>query len=452
MTAAPSIPPRPPAWPVLGHLPRLRSEGMLQLIDDSWRRLGDVFSLDVGMHAVVFAHPEAIKRVLAGNAKNYVKGSTYDGVRRVIGNGVLALEGDAWKSRRTLMNPAFHRSGLGKLTAAMAETGRRHFDGWREQYGTQPFTTDAHREMVKLTLDVVTVALFGRELLGAADLSYEALGAALELVSEQGNGLVLPKWVPTPSNRKFHRTMTELEGSIFRVIAAGRKRTEPDGTLLSMLIDSVDGETQRKLDDRELRDEIFTLFIAGHETTALTLTWLLTLLEGQPELIRQMTAEVDEVLGDREPGFDDYPKLPTLRRVVDETLRLRGPVAMTARNAVADDEVNGVKVRAGDVVMPFFYGAHRHADFWDEPERFDPSRFTPERSAGRHPWAYLPFSAGQRVCIGNTFSLVETVVLLAQLLRRFEVQIERSVREVKPVAMITVRPDRPVHVQLKARR
>jgi cytochrome P450 len=424
---------------------------MLRLMDESWRALGDVFSIDVGVHMVVVAHPEGIKRVLAGHAKNYVKGSTYDGVRRVIGNGVLALEGDAWKSRRTLMNPAFHRAALGKLTEAMAQTGQQAFDALLKRHGG-PFTIDAHREMVKLTLDVVTVALFGRELLGSADISYEALGDALELVSEEGNnGLVLPRWVPTPGNRKFHRTMAEVESAIYRVIEAGRRRPPGDGTLLSMLIHSVDAETNRPLTDTELRDEIFTLFVAGHETTALTLTWLFTLLDGRPDVLAAMKEEVDRVLGTREPTFEDYPKLPYLRQVVDETLRLRGPVAMTARNVLADDEVLGHRVRAGAVVMPYFYGAHRHRDFWREPDRFDPTRFSPEASQGRHPWSYLPFSAGQRVCIGNTFSLVETVVLLAQLVRRFDLEVDASVREVQPVAQVTVRPDRPVRVRLVPR-
>jgi cytochrome P450 len=450
MSTPTPLPPYLPRWPLLGHLPRVRSEGMLRLMDDSWRALGDVFSMDVGVHMVVVAHPDGIKRILAGHAKNYVKGSTYDGVRRVIGNGVLALEGDAWKSRRTLMNPAFHRAALGKLTKAMAQTGQQAFDELIRRHGG-PFTVDVHREMVKLTLDVVTVALFGRELLGSADISYEALGAALELVSERGNGFVLPKWVPTPGNRKFHRTMAEVEGAIYRVIEAGRKRPAGDGTLLSMLIHSVDAETNRPLTDGELRDEIFTLFVAGHETTALTLTWLFTLLEGRADVLAAMKEEVDRVLGAREPGFEDYPKLPYLRQVVDETLRLRGPVAMTARNVVADDEVLGHRLKAGDVVMPYFYGAHRHRDFWREPDRFDPTRFSAEQSQGRNPWSYLPFSAGQRVCIGNTFSLVETVVLLAQLIKRFDVEVDARVREVQPVAQVTVRPDRPVMVTFKPR-
>lgn len=441
----------PGSWPVLGHLPYVRWEGMLPFLERNWRRFGDVFAVNLGFPAVVVAHPEGIKRVLAGNAKNYVKGKTYDGVRRVIGNGLLALEGPAWKARRALVQPAFHRASLGKLTEAMVESGRRHFDALLEQHGDAKFQLDSHRDMVELTLDVVVAALFGRELTGVAHVSYEALGAALEVVSEQSNGVVLPKWVPTPSNRKYLRTLKEVEGAVYRVIHAGRTSGAGEGTLLSMLLASRDASTGEPLGDVDVRDEIFTMFVAGHETTALTLTWLFTLLAGQPEVLAKMRAEVDTVLGGRDPGFEDVPKLVYLRQVVDETLRLRGPVAMSARTALADDELLGVRVRAGDVVMPFFWAAHRHRDFWKEPAKFDPERFTPANSQGREPWSYTPFSAGQRQCIGTMFSLVETVVLLAQLLRRFELEVGPELSQVKPLAMVTVRPDRPVLISLKAR-
>lgn len=450
-SAATPLPPSPRSWPVVGHIPAIRrAGGMIQFLEHSWRAHGDVFSVDVGFRAVAVAHPDGIKRVLAGNAKNYIKGKSYDGVRRIIGNGVLALEGDAWKARRTLLQPAFHRSALSGLTDAMVETGKIHFDALLATHGRAPFQLDAHRDMVQLTLDVVVAALFGRDLGGAANVSYEALGAAMELVSQRGNGIPLPKWLPTPANRHFLRTMEEVEGAIFRVIAAGRARPA-NGTLLSMLLESRDAETGQPLSDRDVRDEVFTMFVAGHETTALTLTWLFTLLEGRQDVLDAMTAEVDRVLGGRDPGFEDYPKLTYLRQVVDEGLRLRGPVAMNARTAVADDEVLGVKVRAGEIVMPFFYAAHRHPEFWDAPEAFDPGRFSAERSANRNPWSYVPFAAGQRQCIGNVFSLVETVVLLAQLLRRFTLTIDPGAKLVQPVAIATVRPDRPVMITLQAR-
>ncbi len=440
----------PRSWPLIGSLPAVRREGLVQFLEQSWHKHGDVFRVDIGMKALVLSHPEAIKRVLAARHENYIKAATYDGVRRIIGNGVLALEGAAWKSRRALLQPAFHRSALGRLTEAMTDTGRRHFDDLGKRAAAGWTTVDIHREMVTLTLQVVVAALFGKDLKDTAHVSYEALGDAMELVSEKSNGVLLPKWFPTPGNRRFHRTMDEVEGAVFRVIAAGRERSGDDGTLLSMLINSRDAETNQPLTDREVRDEVFTMFVAGHETTALTLTWMFTLLEGRPDVVSAMRAEIDTVLQGRDPTFEDFPKLPYLKQVVEETLRVRGPVAMTARTAVADDEVAGFAVHAGDVVLPFFWGAHRHPDFWQDPETFDPGRFTPERSKGRHPWAYLPFSGGQRACIGNMFSLVETVVLLAQFFNRFDFEVVPQ-QQIVPQAMVTLRPSGPVQVRVRAR-
>lgn len=443
--------PGPTPWPLLGSLPGIRSLGLLQYLAQQWRRHGDVFRVRLGTwDAVALAHPDALKHVLATRRDNYVKGETYDGVRRVIGNGLLALEGAAWKKRRALVQPAFHKPALVKLSRAMVASGATYFEGLLQRAARRPLTVDAHREMVTLTLDVVVRALFGAELAGAAQVSYEALGAAIELVSERSNGLVLPRWVPTPGNRRFHRTMGEVEGAVYRVIEAGRRRPGDDGTLLSMLLASRDADTGAPLSDRELRDEVFTMFVAGHETTALTLTWMFSLLSGRAEVLEAARREVDQVLGDRDPGFDDVGKLTFLRQVVDETLRLSGPVAMVARSAAAADVVGGFGVKAGDVVLPFFWATHRHPDFWREPERFDPSRFSAEESRGRDPWSYLPFSAGQRMCIGNTFSLVETVLLLAMLLRRFEVVVPEG-QQIEPRLMATVRPSRPVQVQLTPR-
>ena len=458
MSVAPSPSPRaaapapgPRSWPLIGNLPELRRSGLLNFLLESWRAHGDIFSVSMQGPTVVVAHPDAIKHVLLSNQANYVKGAAYDSLRRVIGDGVIALEGQTWKARRTLLQPAFHKSSIARLTEIMAESGAAYFDALLAKHAGEAAPIDAHREMVQLTLDVVVAALFGRDLGGATDVSYEALGAAMELISEGGNGVVLPSWVPTPYNRKFHRTMAEVEGAVFRVIEAGRARGANDGTLLSMLLQTQDAETGVALTDRELRDEVFTMFLAGHETTALTLTWMFTLLGGRPDVVAAMRAEVDSVLGDRDPTFEDVPKLLYLRAVIDETLRLRGPVGVIARDVVKDDVIAGVSVPAGSRIMPFFYATHRHPAFWQDPERFDPGRFSKERSQGRNPWSYVPFSAGQRNCIGATFSLVETTVLLAQLFRRFDVEIGEDVAEVKPLLLGTLRPDRPVRVVLRPR-
>jgi cytochrome P450 len=440
--------PGPRAWPLLGNVGALR--GLIPFLEQQWSTHGDVFRVRIlGMRALLAAHPEQIQRILIGNRQNYIKDSVYENLRRLVGQGLVTLEGDAWKERRTLANPAFHRASLAKLAAIMVDSGARFFDAIEAAIAHEPKVIDVHQAMVRLTLDVVINALFGRGLLQSSEVSYSAIEDSLELVSAGANGVTLPPWVPTPRNLRFHRTIRALDDNMYTIINAARAQ-QTDGTLLSMLLSARD-EEGNPLSDQQLRNELVTLFIAGHETTALTLTWMFVLLEQAPEVLARMREVVDGVLGGREPTFADVPKLGYLRQVVDETLRLRPPAAMVGRNAVGADELGGYSVERGDVVLPFFWGVHRHPDFWREPQRFDPERFAPSESKGRHNCAYVPFSVGPRICIGNTFSLVETQLLIAQMLNRFEFEISPCT-DVKPAAVGTVRPSKPVRVRFKRRK
>ena len=446
------VPPGPSSWPLLGNLPDMRAAGdMAAYLDCLWRTHGDTFRIKLlGTNAVVVTHPEALKQVLSTRRDRYVKGHVYDGARNLLGNGLVTLEGDAWKTRRTLAQPAFHRQSLVKLAAIMARSGARSLDDLCARADRGPIEIDAHREMVKLTLDVVLAALLGGDLLRASDFSYEALGAALELMSERANGIVLPAWLPTPRNIRFRRVLRELDATMYSLIERARQRADDDGSLLSMILSAVDADTGKSLADRDVRDEVFTLFLAGHETTALTLTWIFTFLDGRPEVLDCMRGEVDEVLRGRDPTFEDVSKLSYVRQVVEESLRLRPPAPLVARNVVKDDEIDGYRVSSGDVVFTFFWGTHRHPEFWSDPETFDPDRFAPERSKNRHSWSFIPFSGGPRTCIGNSFALVESSILVAQLLNRFDIQV-LPCGDVTPVAIATMRPSRPVRVVLQRR-
>jgi cytochrome P450 len=442
--------PGPRSWPLIGDPSGLRGPKYLyQYLDGCWRRYGDTFRVNLaGARMLVVAHPDALKDVLWSKRQNYVKGKAYSGVRRILGNGLLTLEGDAWKGRRQLEQPAFHRRSLEKLAVIMRDRGAVFLDELARHASQRPLTIDAHPYMVRLTLDVVVAALFGQAL-NVSPLTYQALGEALELVSRATNGVVLPEWVPTPFNLRFHRTVAELNRTVYGFIEHARREKSDDGSLLSMLLAARD-EHGAPLSDEAIRDEVITLFIAGHETTALTLTWLLALLDGQPEVIARMRREVDDVLGDRDPGFEDVPKLSYVRKVVDETLRMRPPAPFVARNVVADDELGGYPVRAGEMVLLFFAAAQRHKDFWPSPDAFDPERFDPALDKARNSWSYLPFSGGPRVCIGNMFSIVESVILLAQILRRFDVAVQ-SCADVRPVTLGTMRPSSSVPVTLTQR-
>ena len=440
--------------PILGQIPALRKKGFMRVIFDEWYRHGDVFRIKLGPQpALVVAHPDGLERVLASHLTNYPKGVTYDGVREILGQGLVTSMGRHWRKQRTLLQPTFHRASLEEMVQCMVEQADIYFADLKQRHPSGG-TLDAHREMTKLTLDVVINALFGAGLLTSADVSYESVIGALEVVNERSNGFALPLKIPTPKNLKFRRVLNDLNGIVYGLIdkarALGVDHPSIRSTLLGMLLSSKDADTGEPLADELIRDELLTFFVAGHETTALTMTWLFTLLDQSPDVIDKLREESERVVGGRLPTFEDLPKLTYTLQVIHETLRLRGPVAVVARNAVADDNICGYEVKKGDMVMPFFYAAHRHPDFWEDPDRFDPDRFSEARSQGRDRWCYLPFSAGQRVCIGNNFSLYESQLIIAMLVQRCDFGLVPG-QSIEPEMIATVRPSAPVMVDLRWR-
>lgn len=440
--------PRLFGWPLVGVLPSLRYHGAIDYFTRAWRRHGDTFRVRLGPRDVlVVTHPDAVEHIFVTHRERYIKGPSYRQLRVLTGEGLLTLEGEPWRKRRRMAQPAFHKESVRALTASMVSVTRDSLAALKERL-PEGGVVEAHHEMLRLTLEVVGETLFGQRLGAHTDESAGAFGDALELLSRRGNNPVaLPLSIPSPGNLRLRRALALLDEMVYAIIARARKGSARP-TLLSMLIDARDADTGEALTDRELRDEVITLVLAGHETTALTLTWGFTLLGRHPEVVARMRAEVAEVLGEREPTADDLPRLPYLRQVVDEILRLRSPVWALARDVAADDTVCGVRVRAGETVMPLPYLTHRHPGFWQDPERFDPERFSPARAAGRHHWAYYPFSAGPRMCIGNLFSLVETQVILAMLLQRCDFELT-SMRPVPLAPLMTLRPGGPVGIRLR---
>jgi cytochrome P450 len=447
--------PRAMTFPVFGSLPAMMTLGPLEFYRREWRAKGDVIRVNFGARqGLIVVHPDAIERVLGSHRENYVKGSAYDGIRLLTGEGLLTLEGDAWRARRRLENPAFHRESIRRFVDVMGAISREAIAAWRWRIPNGG-VVDIHHEMMRVTLEIVAATLFGQRLgEDAGDESGLAFASALSLVSERGNSVVqLPLHVPTPSNVRFRRSLETLDRQVYSVIS--RARAEPPGsekvpTLLSMLLAARDADTHEGLSDKDLRNEVITLFLAGHETTALLMTWGFVLLAREPEVVRRMRDEITRVCGDRLPTSEDVTQLVYVRQVIDEILRFRSPVWSTARDAAGPDVIQGFRVEQGDLVMPLIYLTHRHPEFWDKPDVFDPDRFTPERSKGRHHWAYLPFSLGPRICIGNIFSLTEAAVLFATLLQ----QVEWSMAGPSDVQMdpsITLRPKGAVPVRIRWR-
>jgi cytochrome P450 len=442
--------------PAVGVLPRIARMGMLDFLGDAWKKHGDFFRFDLGPRRMVaMAHPDAIEHVLVKNRANYVKGRTYNSIRPLTGAGLLTLEGEAWKKRRRLAQPAFHRERLHDLVGTMVDVTRSFLDQHRRDVGGgAPF--DAHEATMRLTLDVVGATLFGQRLShDAKDGSGEAFGTALVLLTARAHAPVpVPRWVPTPANRRLTRALDFTDAMVREIIQRARGSSGAESpTLLRMLLESLDAETGERLTDQELRDEVVTLVLAGHETTALLLSWGFTLLGPRPDVVARMRAEVDDVLGGRDPRSDDLPKLVYMGRVIDEILRVRPPIYAVARDVVGDDVVMGHRVHAGEIALPLIFLAHQHPSFWESPESFDPERFRgdrTERNGKRHHGAYAPFSLGARMCIGNVFTLIEAKIILAMLLQRADFELLNR-EPIKRRAAMTVRPATPITMRMTFR-
>ncbi|MEZ4240275.1 MAG: cytochrome P450 [Myxococcota bacterium] len=442
-------PPGPRGLPIVGVAPQMAPSRSLRAVAGWQREYGDVFRLPVfGREMVMVCHPDHFQHVLVTHRDNYVKGSAYDAVRELAGDNLVTLEGEAHKTRRRIAQPAFHTRSLRRLAEIMVTATRRWFDRLQARI-PEGGTIDVHREMTAITMEIVVECLFGTGLSKCTQVTYDQMSQALELLSNNANGVSLPRWVPTPGNVKFQRVLKALDTDVHALIDAGREavaRGEDDGSLLQMLLRATDADTGEALDDEALRDEAVTLFLAGHETTALTMTWFMDLVtgpDGPERLMAPLRQEVAEAVGDRPPGFGELVGFAAIRRAIDETLRLRPPAPWVGRQVVATVVVGGYRLEPGDLVMPNFWLLHRHPDFWgDDAERFDPDRFLPEAVEQRHRFAFLPFSTGPRICIGNTFSYVESAAIVAEFARRCTWRHTAGHPEPRPIA--TLRPSEPV--------
>jgi cytochrome P450 len=431
----------PKGSPLVGVLPQLRKDSLAFFVGAA-RDFGDVALLDFGLKQfLLVTHPDGLKHVLLDNAKNYVKG--YDVVRPLLGDGLVTAEGDQWRSQRRLLQPAFHRDRIRGFARTMTDETAAMLDRWAAA-GRAGTPLDLFEAAMRVTQSIIVKTMFSRGGLGTEE-EEERVHQAFAVTLEYFTYLMfrrprLPDWVPTPEHRRFHRAIRVLEEVVHRLIDE-RRRSPPEQQvdLLSMLVHARDEETSEQMSDRQLRDEVMTIFLSGHETTAVTLSWAWYLLSLYPEVSRRVEAEVDQVLQGRVPAAEDVPRLAYTRMVVDETLRLYPAAWLFARSALQEDQVSGYRVPAGQMLLLSPYVLHRRADLWPNPEAFDPERFAPEHALHRHKYAYLPFSGGQRVCIGNHFALMETILILAMAAQRFRLHLVPG-RPVRARPTSTLRP------------
>lgn len=402
----------------------VQRRGTLGFFESAWHRYGDLARLRVGPRTIfLVVHPDHVRRITVEQRDTYAKHASYDDIRRlVLGDGLVGSNGALWRRQRKLMAPFFTPRAAETYLPVIVEDGawfRERWDGAARR--GEPL--DMLTEMSVLTASIILKSMFSTE---ASDTIGWVKSDAETMVGfaarRQMNPIQPPLWVPTPRNRAYLEARARVHDYIRGVISQRRARPPeswPDD-LLSRLMRARDDDTGQPMSDSLLRDEAITIFFAGHETTARTLAFLWHALAEHPEVAERMHSEVDAVLGEVDaPTIAHLKRLPYTLRVVKETLRLYPAAPMYARDAAAPDDIDGVPVPVGAqmVVMPFL--THRHPDFWPDPLRFDPDRWQPDREAARHRFAYHPFAAGQRVCLGNNFSLFESHLLVAMLARRF---------------------------------
>ena len=418
--------PQPKPFPLLGNFTEFLKGSLHNTFNKLHKQHGDIFCLEIfsNRYMIIARSPTIMKHVLQTNNRNYMKGEAFDVIRPLTGNGLFTSNGEFWHRQRRMIQPTFHRQHIMALAEEMLRTTDEMLTTWavaaRDEKPIQ-----LHSEMRNLTMDIVTRTLFLNNLTATEmkEIS-EALSRLVEIVERRTRRLIpIPSHWPTPENRQFQDTLQKLDAVFYRLIREHRQATAGKYDLLALLLEVVDADTGEQMNDLQVRDEVSTMFVAGHETTATSLTWAFTLLSKHPAAYQQYLQEVDTVVGDRMITPADVKQLPYTTAIFKEAMRLYTPLPYTTRTSIEADELDGYPIPPNSDVMLNFYGLHSHPDFWSEPASFKPERFLDESAAKRSRFTYLPFAGGPRQCIGNDFALMEATLVMAMIAQRFTLEL-----------------------------
>lgn len=411
---------------LLGVLPKLVSQDPYEYLKGVMLDQGDLVRLDFVFQSVYLASsPDYVQRILRDNYQNYRKPNLfYNGVREIAGNGLVGNTGESWLRQRRMIQPQLHRKQLtiifNEMSAAIAEV----LDRWGDlaQKHTEVELSD---KIAEITINVIGRTMFGRGTLSDSEIT-EVGHSAVRMIRYLGETLftgMLPKWIPKPGETEFHQDLDFVRKTVGGIITKCRAHKEEAASLIQMLINVVDEETNEEMDEQQLFDEVMTIFLAGYETTATALTWLFVALKDHPDVLQKLQAEADQVLGNKEPSFEDVMRLTYARKVFMEVMRMYTTVPFLPRETVQEDQLGNHHIPAKSTVLVFYHGVHHNPNVWKDPEVFDPERFTPEAMNGHHPFAFIPFSAGPRKCAGDEFALMEGPLVMAMLLRKYDVHL-----------------------------
>lgn len=433
---------------LFGHLSMLRDD-VLGTLEAAFATCGDVGRLRFGhLRVFLLAHPEHVEHVLLRNHTGYDKNlRTYKHLSAILGNGLVTSDGDFWQRQRRVAQPAFSHGRIQRFAGIMTRASESIADGW-EEAARRGESVDVHRDMMTLALEIAGEALLGAEVRSHSETVARGLDIFLGDFHVRIHQIFsLPDWVPTPRNRVRRQALRDLSNVIYGIIEAHRQSPRDDN-LLGMLMAARDEETGEAMTDLQLHDEAMTILLAGHETTANALAWTFYLLAKNPDAAESLRAELSEVLDGRTPTVKDLSALSYTKMVLEESMRLMPPVWVVERRCREGDRLPSINggpetvIPANSVVMASPWITHRHPDFWEDPERFEPRRFHPQNPICRkqkHRQAYFPFSAGPRVCIGGSFAMLEARLALAILAQRFELSLPENA-VIVPEPTVTLRP------------
>jgi cytochrome P450 len=439
------IPGPPRSW-LFGNL-REFSRDQLGSLTGWAREYGDVVSARFGPRSIVFVnHPDLVEEVLVDQNRKFVKHYRLRQTQRTLGQGLLTSEGEFWRGQRKLAQPAFHRDRIAAYGRFMVEATERMLGSWAAEQ-----VRDVQEDMMRLTLEIVAKTLFDAEIGGQSAEASAAMETLMRaFIVRTGKLVTPPAWFPSPINLRVEGAVRRLETLLRSIIADRRESREDRGDLLSMLLSAQDEESGRSMTDQQLRDEVMTLFMAGHETTANTMAWAWFLLSRHPEVEARLHAELDQVLDGRPPTIADLPKLKYTENVITETLRFYPTVWMLGREAIEPVELGGYRIPVGMTVFMPQWVIHRDSRWFDDPEVFRPERWENGLMQRIHRYAYFPFGGGPRICIGNNFALMEASLILATIARTYSLKLAPDAK-IALLPTMTLRPAHGVKVILSRR-
>jgi len=446
-TAQAAIPAIAPGPRGVGSLLRILRDPLGQMTAIA-REHGPVARVKLGARVNhLVTSPDHVRHVLVDGAARYHKGRTFEKTRGYLGNGLATSAGDFWRRQRRIMQPHFHKEQIRGVGELMTRTIGETVALWQAR-AERGETFDAWADMMSMALHVTTRSLFG----AIVDQDVAAIVESFQIALDHTTSRVLapveiPAWLPIASNLRFRRAIRTLDEIVYRVIDQQREQPEA-ANLLAVLLASRDAETGESMSAEQLRDEVMTLMLGGHETTGNALAWTWYLLAKNPAVDATMREEIAALAG-KPPGMEDLARLAYTQMVFQESLRLYPQNWVMSRDTLEEDEIAGYTIPADTTVFLGVYVVHRDPAHWSEPERFDPLRFTAEAARGRDPFAYLPFGGGQRKCIGANFATMEATLALASLAQRFRVEVPAD-HQVGLLPRFALRPKGGVPVRLTA--